>query len=315
MTSITLLFLMGLILGLTPIEPGADKDYYMQEFLGLTSERSNEVGWLLYSEIQHLLIGYNYIFFFIITAILYVFSYYFLARKLFSPEMAGYFVIMSVGALGFANYGNNTIRAGFSIALIFYAVSLNLKKWQSVFIIILALLTHKSMIIPLLCFFISKYLREKKTAELIWLFCLVFSIISVNLDSIFEEIGFLDERIEQFTSGAIDQTDEYGARFRFDFLIYSIIPLYIANIWMRRYQYENEFYLSIYKTYLLGNSIWLLVMRMPFCDRIAYLSWFLIPIITLYPLLTYGIPQKNIQRVLAFIMAVFVVLNVLLSFR
>lgn len=315
MTSAVLLFMMAIFMGLTPIEQGADKYYYVQEFLGDTSERSNEVGWFIYNLVMAKLLGVNFVLFFIVTALIYSYSYYFIAKKYFPQEMVGYFVLLATGSLGFVNYGSNTIRAGFAIATIFYAVSLKLNKWQRGTLIILALLIHKSMFIPVSFYYIASLIRNKRFVELFWLLCLAISIINVDFESFFSGIGGWDDRIEQFTSGAIDQTDEYGARYRYDFLIYSIVPIYIANIWMGRFQYDDEFYSRIYRTYIMINAIWLIVIRMPFCDRIAYLSWFMIPIIVLYPVLTKGVQIKNVQRVLSLIIGLFIGVNVLLSLR
>ena len=66
---------------------------------------------------------------------------------------------------------------------------------------------------------------------------------------------------------------------------------------------------------MFTNAIWLLVIRIAYSDRIAYLSWFLIPIIVLFPLLSGELHIKKAQRYLKIIMGVFIGLNVLLCMR
>ena len=69
------------------------------------------------------------------------------------------------------------------------------------------------------------------------------------------------------------------------------------------------------KMYLYCNSVWLLVIRMAYTDRMAYFSWFLIPFICLYPVITYQKAFKHPQRVVLLFMAVFMSVRLLLSLR
>ena len=312
MTCIILLFLMATLMGLSPVEQGADKEYYILEFLGVTQERDNEIGWILYNKIIRMIVGDNFVLFFIITAFIYAYSYYFVAKKLFPREVMGYFVVLAVGSMGYVAYGNNTIRSGLAISFLFYLLCMPSRIWLRVLMLFFAIMTHKAMIIPILAFIGGYIIKRKQIAELFWLLCLFFSIVNVDLGILFEKIGFMDQRVDEYING-VDVEEE--ARFRFDFLIYSIVPLYISNIWMRRYKYENDFFLLFYKAYLYANSVWLLAIRIPHGDRLAYLSWFMIPILVLYPLLTKDVYVKNAQRVLAIVMGLFIGLNVVLSLR
>ena len=131
---------------------------------------------------------------------------------------------------------------------------------------------------------------------------------------LFEKIGFLDQRVEEYTS-TIGSENDYGSKFRYDFLLYSILPMYIANIWMNRYHYYSSTYLLVYKAYVLANAIWLLVIRVAYCDRIAYLSWFLIPVLVVYPFLNSEFRMKNVQKKLILAIGIFVCVNVILSLR
>lgn len=313
-TSIILLLLMSILMVLTPIEMGNDKYYYMLEFLGDTQERDNEMGWVLYNSILRLVFGGNFILFFLFSSLLYSYSYFFLARKLFPKETMGYFILMTVGMMGFVSYGSNTIRAGISIAFLFFSISLPLKLKYRVFLFVLAVITHKAMIIPVVAFLSSYFIKNKRLVECFWIFCLLFSLIDIDLATLFEKVGFFDQRVEEYTS-SIGGDNDYGSRFRYDFLLYSIVPIYIANIWMNRYQYYNSMYELVYRSYILSNAIWVLVIRVAFSDRIAYLSWFLIPFLVLYPLLNGELMMKNVQKILVVVIGMFVCLNLALGLR
>lgn len=312
--SVIILLVMSILLVLTPIEEETDKYNYMMEFLGETPERNSEIAWVVYNSVFRSLFQGNIIAFFLFNAILYSFSYYVLARKLFDKDVVGYFIIMAVGSLGFVAYGCNTIRAGIAIGLLFIAFSLPYKLRYRLSLVLIAILIHKSMIIPVFAFIISSYIKNRRFIELFWIICLLISILDFNLSTIFEKLGFVDSRVDQYMS-SIGEDSDYGSKFRFDFLLYSLIPLFFANIWIKKYKYSNYLYSKVYNTYLISNAIWLLVIRIEYSDRVAYLSWFLIPILVLYPILKKELIIKNAQIIVLFSMGVFIGTNVLLNLR
>lgn len=58
-----------------------------------------------------------------------------------------------------------------------------------------------------------------------------------------------------------------------------------------------------------------MVIRMAQTNRIAYLSWFLIPYLTISPIICYPQKFRHPQRLLFLIMGVFVGIGMLLSLR
>lgn len=308
-----IIIIMSTLLGLSPAEEGTDKYNYLLEFIGYHELRMTEIGWILYNYGIKALAGSNYLFFFLISAFFYTSSYYFFGKKLFSSDYNGYFIIMAFGMLGFAGCGNNTIRTGIALAVIFYSFCLSKRKYFQFALIILAILIHKSMALPVLAYLTAKSVRSPRPFEMIWLIFLAFSLIGFNLEYYFDKYSYLDERIEKYGNRMGD--DDIFGGFRYDFLLYSVIPLILANVWRIKAKIKDVFYLNIYKTYLLVNSIWLLVIRMPQCNRIAYLSWFLIPILTIYPILTNMVRIKNAQKLLAFIILIFMSVNIVITFR
>lgn len=312
LTCVILVIIMGVLMGLTPVEEGADKYNYMMEFLGMYEERTSEPAWMLYNYVCKQLFGSVFVFFFIFTSLLYSFLYFYIASKLFPKSAIGYFLILTFGALGFAGYGSNTIRAGISIVLFLYAICVPTKNWIRLVIILFSLLTHKATIIPICAYFVTYLFNKRKVWELFWLLCLLLSVINVDLSSLFEKVGFVDDRVDRYAD-SIGGTNDYGSQFRYDFLIYSLVPILISNIWMNRYKYINAFYTHVYRMYLFSNAIWLLAIRIAFSDRLAYLSWFLMPLLVLYPILSNGVRIRNAQRYVAFLMGIFIGLNVFLT--
>ena len=82
--------------------------------------------------------------------------------------------------------------------------------------------------------------------------------------------------------------DEYNTikGFRLDFIIYSSMPV-LMGYWVKyKYKMEERIYDMILNMYLVCNGVWMLCMYAAFTNRIAYLSWFMYPIVLLYPCFT-----------------------------
>lgn len=80
------------------------------------------------------------------------------------------------------------------------------------------------------------------------------------------------------------RTDIFGG-FRIDFIIYSAAPIIVGWIAFFKKKIISRKYRFLLNLYLLANSIWLLCMYAEFTNRIAYLSWFMLPIVLIYPFL------------------------------
>jgi hypothetical protein len=61
--------------------------------------------------------------------------------------------------------------------------------------------------------------------------------------------------------------------------------------WVRLLR-SDPFYARLVNTYLLANAIWVLLINANFSNRFAYLSWFMMPWVLLYPF----VPGKSIKR-------------------
>lgn len=55
-----------------------------------------------------------------------------------------------------------------------------------------------------------------------------------------------------------------------------------------KYQLEDKLYDTMLNIYLTCNGIWMLCMYAQFTNRIAYLSWFIYPILLVYPCYAIG---------------------------
>ena len=56
-------------------------------------------------------------------------------------------------------------------------------------------------------------------------------------------------------------------------------------------------------TYIYSNAVWVLLIRLPFTNRFAYLSWFLYAIVLAYPLFKFHLWRNQGQKVAMIMMA------------
>jgi hypothetical protein len=54
-------------------------------------------------------------------------------------------------------------------------------------------------------------------------------------------------------------------------------------------KFKDQTFNILANTYLLSNAFWIMVIRSAFSNRFAYLSWFIYPLVIVYPLLRMNI--------------------------
>ena len=130
--------------------------------------------------------------------------------------------------------------------------------------------------------FIIKVYNRKDNFISVWIIFLLFSLAFGN--AFVNTFGsFLMDSDQRMVSYLNDTFENYQSGFRLDFLIYSMIPIMFGWVVKKR-GFKDVLYDKIFSLYVLVNAIWLLVITLPFTDRFAYLSWFLIPFVFMYPL-------------------------------
>jgi hypothetical protein len=295
-----LAFVVGFI-GLFPAGSGSDKQTYLYLFqnnFNITFDK--DYGWIYYNYLIRSVVSSSTIYF-IITAIIYIAGYYLFLKKNVPLHYLYYILLTTFGSLGFLSYGVNAIRAGIALSLFMIAISYSEKNIIFVTISLLAILIQKSIIIVLFAFLVTHFFTKYKWYIGLWFLFLLFSILNINIitDFIQNNFSVVDPRVVEYLGSK--KNELYKSGFRYDFLLYSIIPIGIGFYYLNRMKFKNAVYLRLYNIYLLVNALWLLVIRIPFTDRFAYLSWFLFPILLLYPLFLIK-DIKNRNRKIALIM-------------
>ena len=69
--------------------------------------------------------------------------------------------------------------------------------------------------------------------------------------------------------------------FRWDFIAYSAMAVIIGYYFIYKWKFKDEYYHWIY--FLITNMFWILVIRSAYSNRFAQISWFIMPIVLIYP--------------------------------
>lgn len=255
-------------------------------------------------------------YFFICTA-LYIIPLFLFAKKVFEDYWF-YAFFMLVISLSFWGYGVNGIRNG--LATSFFILGLSRKNSIMKFVyFLICCYIHKSMFILLFAYGITIIHRDYSNYLRIWLMAIPLSLLLGGFFEIFFlKFGFIvNERTADYLAGGGEEfNDQFSSLgFRWDFLLYSATGVFAGWYYLHVKKVEDKLYTQIYNIYVLVNAFWVLVIRASFTNRFAYLSWFLLGIVIIYPLLKYKLfdkQQQLISRIIFMYFCFTYILNVLL---
>lgn len=279
-------FIIATYFTLEPIFQYSDKWNYQNYFLEFANSLDkityNDIGFYYYNKLVSIITHSSTIYFFI-TAICYVLGYVVFINKRILPQYRFLMFLMTISSLGFLSYGVNVIRAGLALSVFLIVLSRKFDWFIRIALLLLSILIHKSFLLPAAVYVFTHIYNRRDNFLPLWIISLIVSLVSgsffVNIFG--EYFSTVDTRVVDYTTSNIQN---YKVGFRWDFILFSLVPIVLAFIYKKR-RYNDKFFNHILSLYIITNSVWLLLIRMPFTDRIAGLSWFLIPFITLYPLL------------------------------
>jgi hypothetical protein len=312
--SVVLCLFVILTIAFYPIELGSDKQrYYILFINAFKTFFVKDIGWYYYTVLCKSIFNNSTIFFTITSVVYFIGNYYFL-KAIVPKKYLFYFLLTLFGSLGYFGYGTNTMRAGVALSLFLIAFVKRKNVVPFVIFVCLSVLIHKSMLILVLSLILTKYIKNHKFYILFWLSFLIISILNLTFITSFIQDSFLsvDDRVGEYLSSKSNEL--YKAGYRYDFLLYSLFPIITGYYYIYKLKFRDILYQQLYNIYLLVNSFWLLLIRIPFNDRFAYLSWFLFPLLLSYPLfIMKHQKKKNIK--IAYIMLLIILLNFILIIK
>ena len=254
-------------------------------------------------------------YFFLICAFLYVFPLYLVSKKWFK-EYWYYSFLLLAASFSFWAYGTNGIRNGIATSLFLLAISREKRIWQ-IILVLIAINFHKTMMLPALGFIFAQFYNKPKQLIAFWILCIPLSLIGGSLWEIFfASLGFGEtDRLSYLTDVSANAKEFSNTGFRWDFLIYSGTAVLAGWYFIVKKKFEDKIYFWIFNTYVFANAFWILVIRANFSNRFAYLSWFMMALVFVYPFLKGNI-FENQSRVFSQLLIIYFlftyIMNVLL---
>lgn len=225
----------------------------------------------------------GYTSFFVFIATIYFAAAYLGIRKLFSNHRLAAFLVF-LAAFSTFSYGTNGIKAGAATSLFICALGYRDNLKVCIPLILLSWGFHHSMIMPVAAFVVTLFFKNPKYYFAGWFFCVLMAAAHVTA---FAQLfaGAVTEHGAEYLQGSGSGDGTQGG-FRIDFIVYSAMPVLVGwfTVIMKRIR-VSEMYSNLLNLYLCLNGIWMLCMYANFTNRIAYLSWFLYPIVLIYPFL------------------------------
>lgn len=209
------------------------------------------------------------------------------AVKRFMPSNPMLGMLFLWTSLMFFSFGVNGLRNGLACHIMLLAMSFFFddRYIAGIFLCLLAFGLHRSVMLPILAVLAGRYLiKTFKYAIVIWVGAIFVSLLAGGtFTDFFSSLGFDDRMSSYITSDYSNSFSRTG--FRWDFLLYSSFPILMGWYVCVKKKIRDDWYKTLCIAYCLCNAFWVLVIRIAFSNRFAYLSWFMYPIVIAYPLI------------------------------
>lgn len=196
-------------------------------------------------------------------------------------------IVFMFTAFSFWSFATNGLRNGMATSIAMFGLSFFCRTKNELIIgyalLVLASMTHKSCILTIAASTAALFFRNTKINISIWLFCIVFGLIlQEQFKSLFS--WFIDDgRMAAYLNAEVSNETFSHTGFRWDFLLYSSLPILIGWFVISKRKIEDKIYAFILHTYIFSNAFWVLINTAAYSNRFAYLSWFLYSIVLIYP--------------------------------
>ena len=228
--------------------------------------------------------------FFTTCAIVYVGALWLALRRIFE-EYNFVPLLIVISMFTFWTYGVNGMRNGMAASMFILAMTYTNNIPMMLGIALVGAGFHNSVYIMLAAAALAWVLNNSRLYLLIWGVCIAVSFalgstiqawMSGFANSI-DESNKLSYYLSYSRNSMIADGMIVSTSFRWDFIAYSALGVAIGAYFILRRRFEDEYYRWIFNTYLLCNSFWILIIRAPYSNRFAQISWFILPIVLIYP--------------------------------
>lgn len=211
-------------------------------------------------------------------------------------------LIFCFTSFSFYSFATNGIRSGMATSIALVGLSLIDVKNKNLASTVIALClfvvayhTHTSLAITIGAAIVAYFLKNTKTAFLIWIICLILGFLfNSSFQSLFSWVTS-DEKMARYAN--MVDAQYVKMYFRWDFVMYSALPIVLGYYTTIKKGLSDGKYIFILNTYIIANAFWLLICEVAYSNRFAYLSWFLYPIVVAYPLCKFNIFKNQGQMI------------------
>ena len=283
-----LLFALILYLGMRPVDGiFGDTVNYNKAFTkyahGGNIGNEADYGWHVFMKFMSQMVSIHV--FFTLCAFLYIYPLYRISKNLFSKYWY-YAFLMFVVSFSFYTYAVNGIRNGVALSLFLWGLSYRHNKLIMAFFFLIATMFHKTALLPIFAFLATYLYNDPKVYFKGWLACIPASLVLGNVFIVlFSSLGFGDDRLSGYLTSQADAGTFASSGFRWDFLFHSAFAVFAGWYFIYKKQFHDPLYNRLLNTYLICNGFWVLVIRANYTNRFAYLSWFMMALIIIYPFL------------------------------
>jgi hypothetical protein len=283
-----------------------DTGAYTRTFENITIDKlleSKDYGFDLFMYLSAQVMSIQW--FYLLCAFIYVGLPYLAFRKWFNNR-AWLALLVYVTAMSFWAFGINGLRNGLAAAFFIYGISFIRQPLKLTIWFVLAIGFHKSMLLPVAALVSTRFIKSTTLLIRVWLLAIPVAFFFGNsletaISGIFDIIGLSDKRTENLFADELEgqATDR---SFRLDFILYSSVAVYLGYYYVVKRKFNDIFYTRLLNTYLIANTVWILMIYATYTNRTAYLSWFIMPLVLIYPLLKVQFVRKQSHWVFWIIM-------------
>ena len=226
--------------------------------------------------------------FFLLCATVYVGSLWLASVRIFKNYYYIPFLII-LSMFTFWSYGVNGIRNGMGASVFILAMTYVNKPPVMIALAVLACGFHKSIYLMSAAAGLAWFVKNSYYYLAGWVVCVIASYFAgfriQNFLAGLNLVGDEDARLSNYLTGdaLIGEIVQTAMVFRWDFIMYSAMAVAVGYYFIFRRNFKDEYYHWIYNTYLATNAFWVLVIRAAYSNRFAQISWFIMPIVLIYP--------------------------------
>ena len=200
--------------------------------------------------------------------------------------------VFLVSHISFYGFAVNGIRNGMAMSV--FTLAITMRGWRAWLLMAVAVGLHGSLMLPVAAYAAANFGFRPKWAIAFWVACLLVSLAAPGIAAFLASLLPHDDRLEEYIAIGGEYDYQFSSTgFRWDFLLYGTLPILVGWYFIFKKNRFDEFYLRLFSTYVITNSVWLLLIMLPFSNRFAYLSWGVMGMVYAYPFIKWKLINQQ----------------------